>query len=173
MSEAQSARPSLEDIERDCPLPGDDLIPDANTVITRGITINAPPASIWPQLGDLVRAQRACPNQRLPSYTVLSSDEGHALVLGALFDSRGRQYRAFFDPRPAVFWQATWALVLDPIDACSTRLHVRARVAATPDAVRYTARWMHPFHDFMDRAELRKLRQDAEHRAVVGRVRTA
>jgi hypothetical protein len=172
MSEPQSARTSLEDIERG-PLPGDDLIPDASTVITRGITIQAAPPSIWPLLGDLVRAQRACPNQRPPSYTVLSSDEAHALVLGALYDHCARQYRSFYDPRPAVFWHATWALVLDPIEASSTRLHVRARVAVTPDAVRYTARWMHPFNDFMDRVQLRKLRQVAERRAAVGRVRTA
>jgi hypothetical protein len=32
---------------------------------------------------------------------------------------------------------------------------------------------MHPFYDFMDRAELRKLRQTAERRAAMLRVRTA
>jgi hypothetical protein len=164
MSQAR-ARTSVEDMERCCPLPGDHLIPDASTTITRGITIRAAPLVIWPLLGDLVRARRAWPNERTPSYTLLLEDERRALVLGALYDHRARAYRSFHEPRPAAFWHATWALVLDPIDGQRTRLRVRARVAATRDAVRWTARWMHPFNDFMDPAELERLKQDAERRS--------
>ncbi len=36
--------------EAELPLPGDDLIAEPNAVETRGITINAPPASVWPWL---------------------------------------------------------------------------------------------------------------------------
>ncbi len=36
--------------EQDMPLPGDDIIPDAQGVLTRGIDIAAPPDQVWPWL---------------------------------------------------------------------------------------------------------------------------
>jgi hypothetical protein len=36
--------------ERAAPLPGDDVVPDARYVTTRAVTIDAPPASVWPWL---------------------------------------------------------------------------------------------------------------------------
>jgi hypothetical protein len=36
--------------ERDRPLPGDELLPDAGGVLTHGVTIDAPPEAIWPWL---------------------------------------------------------------------------------------------------------------------------
>ncbi|MDV3219820.1 SRPBCC family protein [Intrasporangium sp.] len=35
------------------PLPGDDLLPDARRVATRGITIGAPPDEVWPWIAQL------------------------------------------------------------------------------------------------------------------------
>jgi hypothetical protein len=40
----------IEDAEKTAPLPGDDLVPDAEAVDTRGIDIAAPPAEVWPWL---------------------------------------------------------------------------------------------------------------------------
>ena len=36
--------------ERELPLPGDDLVADADIQSTRAVTIDAPPASVWPWL---------------------------------------------------------------------------------------------------------------------------
>jgi hypothetical protein len=36
--------------EQDKPLPGDDIVPDAEAVLTRGIDIAAPPEQVWPWL---------------------------------------------------------------------------------------------------------------------------
>ena len=46
-------RPRMLDVgstpqERYAPLPGDDVIPEADTVTTRAITINAPASDVWP-----------------------------------------------------------------------------------------------------------------------------
>jgi hypothetical protein len=38
------------DEEVDRPLPGDDLVPDANFETTRAITVSAPPEAVWPWL---------------------------------------------------------------------------------------------------------------------------
>jgi hypothetical protein len=141
------------------PLAGDAFIRDARAVVTHGITIDATPAEIWPHLLDMVREEAA------DSYTLLLREPPNALVLGALYDARARTYLAFDGARPDHFWHATWALVLDRITANRTRLSVRARVAATSDVVRWSAIWLHPFHDFMDANHLRRLKDRAERRS--------
>jgi hypothetical protein len=40
----------VDPVEADLPLPGDDLVPEPSAIETRGITIEAPPAAIWPWL---------------------------------------------------------------------------------------------------------------------------
>lgn len=90
-------------------------------------------------------------------------DRGKAThAVHRFYDARARAYLPFGAPRPAEHWRATWALSLSPIDAKRTRLRVRSRVAFTGDALRWTAVWMHPFHDFMGRHELRYLKRAAE-----------
>ncbi len=138
------------------PLPGDFFVPDAKSQITRGITIDAVPGAIWPWL------VRMAPAGADGAHTVLLSEEPHALVLGALYDATAQRYVPVDGPRPDQFWDATWALVLEPVDARHTRLIVRARVAFTADAVRWTAVWMHPFNDFMTADELRRVKEGAE-----------
>jgi hypothetical protein len=66
------------------PLPGDDLVPDAPLVETRGITIDAPPAAVWPwlvQMGygrggwysyDKMDNDAASADRILPEFQVLS-----------------------------------------------------------------------------------------------------
>ena len=138
------------------PLPGDDLIRDAAKQITRTLTIGAPVAAVWPELTEMVQARLE------PGCVVLESDAPRALIVGGLYDHELGSYLPFTAPRPAHFWQATWALILSPIDASQTRLEVRSRVAFTPDAVQWTAVWTHPFSNFTRHEELEQLKRRAE-----------
>jgi len=154
--EHDDTRSSAAGPESSRPLPGDDCVPDAKSQITRGITIAAVPAAIWPWLSSLI------PPEPADARTVLVSDAPRTLVLGALYDSTAQRYVPVDGPRPEQFWDATWALVLEPIDERRTRLIIRARVAFTADAVRWTAVWMHPFNDFTTTEELRRVKRSAE-----------
>ncbi len=40
----------VDPVEAAKPLPGDDLVPTSTTILTRGITIDAPPDAVWPWL---------------------------------------------------------------------------------------------------------------------------
>jgi hypothetical protein len=43
----------VDPLERELPLPGDDLVPEPTTSDTRGLTIEAPPSAVWPWLVQL------------------------------------------------------------------------------------------------------------------------
>jgi hypothetical protein len=115
---------------------------------------------IWPRLLETVRERAPAHEHALRC--VLTSDEPRALVLGALHDHDQAKDLLFNEPRPAHFWHATWALVLEPIDERRTRLWVRSRVAFTAEAVRWAAVWTHPFNDFMDPEGLQQIKLGAE-----------
>jgi hypothetical protein len=57
----------------------------------------------------------------------------------------------------------TWAFVLEPLDAHTTRLHVRAR-AAFPPAERLHAAWIRPVHRLMETIQLHRLAARVEGR---------
>ena len=143
-------------------LPGDDIIQDAKSQITRGITIDAAPEAIWPWLLQMSRTDSD------HGYSILRSEPPYVLVLGSLYDYGARHYAAFDGPRPAQYWHATWALVLTPEAANRARLSVRSRVAFTTDAVQWAAVWLHPFNDFMEVEQLRRLKHSAEGRSSAG-----
>lgn len=94
-------------------------------------------------------------------FEVLRVDEPRALILGGLFDPVKQRQLAFAAPRPARFWQVTWAFVLEQLDATSTRVHVRARGAFTPSE-RVHAAWIRPVHWMMETAQLRHLKARVE-----------
>jgi hypothetical protein len=94
-------------------------------------------------------------------FEVLELDAPHRLVLGGLYDTEQRRQLSFAAPRPPQFWQVTWAFVLEPLDARSTRLHVRARAAFSAEQ-RLHAAVIRPVHHFMQRAMLRHLKSRAE-----------
>lgn len=96
-------------------------------------------------------------------FEVLVIEPDHALVLGALYDGDAKAQRAFSAPRKERYWHATWAFVLEPLDATTTRLHVRAR-AAYPPAGRLYAEWIRPVHAMMQGAQLRHLAARVEGR---------
>ena len=96
-------------------------------------------------------------------FEVLALEPRRALVLGGLYDADAKKQRAFVAARPEHYWHATWAFVLEALDAGSTRLHVRGR-AAFPEAGRFHAEWIRPVHNLMQSAQLRHLAARVEGR---------
>jgi hypothetical protein len=98
------------------------------------------------------------------SFEVLQLEPVHTLVLGGVYDLAGDKQLRFAAPKPERYWQATWAFVLHPLDARTTRLTVRARVAFAPAAAGLRTLWMAPIHHFMEAEQLRNLKRRAEGR---------
>jgi hypothetical protein len=96
-------------------------------------------------------------------FEVLAIDAPRALVLGGLYDVGANEQISFAASRPEHYWQVTWAFVLEPLDATTTRLHVRAR-GAFPASGRLHATWIRPVHSLMETAQLRNLAARAEGR---------
>ena len=175
------------------PLPGDDLIPAAKLDSTHAITIHAPAERIWPWLAQMGYEDRAgsysydlfersigrnlyqvdpnipplVPGGTMPFYpgapmTVAVADPPHALVLwqvtaaGKAIDPAGPWGEDY------VAW--SWAFVLEPVDATTTRLLVRMRVSYQPAARWAPIMWLlvEPAHFVMGRRQLLGLRQRAE-----------
>jgi hypothetical protein len=96
-------------------------------------------------------------------FEVLQVEPSRVLLLGGLFDLAARRQRPFAAARPDRFWHMTWAFVLEPLDARSTRLTVRVR-GAFPPGERRRAAWMGLAHRVMEAAQLRNLARRAEGR---------
>jgi hypothetical protein len=96
-------------------------------------------------------------------FEVLAVEEPRTLILGGLFDVGLGHQRRFRDARPPQYWQVTWAFVLEPLNARSTRLHVRARAAFSGDGALH-ATGIRPVHHLMQTAQLRNLAARAEGR---------
>ena len=176
------------------PLPGDELIADSRLDSTHAITIHAPADRIWPWLAQagydgragfysydvLERRFGARDTARLnpeleplmagdtmPFYpgmpmTVAIADPPHALVLWLVTTADKAIDPTGPWPEEHVAW--SWAFVLEPLDATTTRLLTRMRVTYRP-----TAKWdpyvhllLEPGHFVMGRRQLLGLRQRAE-----------
>lgn len=96
-------------------------------------------------------------------FEVLRLDAPRALVLGGLFDPDAGRQLAFDAPRPARYWQVTWAFALEPLDETTTRLHARARADYDPDEGLH-ALWIRPVHAAMQSSQLAHLAERAEGR---------
>jgi hypothetical protein len=94
-------------------------------------------------------------------FEVLRIEPPRVLVLGGLYNGDGGGHLPFAGKRPRRFWHVTWAFVLDPLDARSTRLIVRARVAFRPGRMLWRIRAV---HHFMETEQLRQLAARAEGR---------
>jgi hypothetical protein len=176
------------------PLPGDDLIADSKLDSTHAITIHAPAERIWPWLAqagyggragfysyDVLERRFGARNTdrlhpELPALTagdtvpfapgmpmtVAVADPPHALVLWQVTSANKA-----IDPTGPwgddhVAW--SWAFVLQPVDAGTTRLLTRMRITYRP-----TAKWapyvwllLEPGHFVMGRRQLLGLRDQAE-----------
>jgi hypothetical protein len=175
------------------PLPSDDLIPAARLDSTHAITVHAPADRIWPWLAQMGYEDRAgsysydlfeqsigrnlyridpdipplAAGGTMAFYpgapmTVAVADPPHALVLWQV-TSQGKA----IDPAGPwgddyVAW--SWAFVLEPVDAFTTRLLVRMRVSYRPAAKWAPTMWLlvEPAHFVMGRRQLLGIRQRAE-----------
>jgi hypothetical protein len=180
-----------EEIAR--PLPGDDLIPAAKLHSTHAVTVHAPAERIWPWLAQMGYGDRAgtysydlferrtgrnlyrvdpsipplAAGSTMPFYpgapmTAAVAEPPHALVLWQV-TSEGKA----IDPAGPwgddyVAW--SWAFVLVPVDAATTRLLVRMRVGYQPTAKWAPFMWLlvEPAHFVMGRRQLLGLRERAE-----------
>ncbi len=96
-------------------------------------------------------------------FEVLRLDAPRTLILGGLYDVDAKRQLRFAAPRPEHYWHVTWTFALEAIDDLSTRLHVRARAAFSPDE-RLHFEWIRPVHHLMQAAQLRHLAARAEGR---------
>jgi len=181
-----------EEITR--PLPGDDLIVSSKLDSTHAITIHAPAERIWPWLAQAGYGGRAgfysydvlerrfgarntdrlnpalpalAAGDTVPFYpgmpmTVAIADPPHALVLWLVSSANKAIDPTRPWPREHVAW--SWAFVLDPVDASTTRLLTRIRVT-----YRHTARWaayvhllLEPAHFVTGRRQLLGLQERAK-----------
>jgi hypothetical protein len=175
------------------PLPGDDLIAECKLDSTHAITIHAPAERIWPWLAQMGYEDRAgsysydrfersigrnldridadipplAVGGTMPFYpgapmTVAVADPPSALVLwqvtagGKAIDPAGPWGDDY------VAW--SWAFVLEPVEAATTRLLVRMRASYRP-ALRWgPVMWLlvEPAHFVMGRRQLLGIRQRAQ-----------
>jgi hypothetical protein len=180
-----------EEIAR--PLLGDDLIGSSKLDSTHAITIHAPAERIWPWLAQMGYDDRAgtysydlferatgrnlyqvdpdikplVAGDTMPfapgmPMTVAVADPPYALVLWQV-TSAGKA----IDPAGPwgddhVAW--SWAFVLEPVDAATTRLLIRMRVSYQPAAKWAPYMWLlvEPAHFVMGRRQLLGLRERAQ-----------
>jgi hypothetical protein len=129
-------------------MPGDDLMPDADLLATRAITIDAPPEAIWPwlvQMGsgrggaytydwieNLLGLNMHSADEILPQYQDLKA--GDILPVGS---SGPRMRVAVLRSGHALVFASedgswVWAFGLYPLNETSTRLVSRNRITAPP-----------------------------------------
>jgi hypothetical protein len=143
-----SVAPRPDDVRR--PLPGDDLVPDADVVMNRVFELTVPPEQVWPWFVQLGRRRagwylpRSVERLVPPGRRALRRLEEDLLELRVgqvIPDWGGRQ--ATFEvavvepPRTIVHTtrrgrtNGSWAIVLEPTDlhrAQGTRVHLRLRL---------------------------------------------
>ena len=169
--------------ERARPLAGDDVAPEATYTTTRAVTIGAPPESVWPWLiqmgqdragfythnwverllqsgipdtseirpewqhlepGDLMRTNRDIGGKPM-GWPVEEVDPGRSVVV------RSRSMPA-----------GTYAFVLEPIDATTTRLIVRDRARWKWWEWPFAALVYEPLHAYMETGLIRGIRDRVE-----------
>jgi hypothetical protein len=128
------------------PLPGDDLIPDAEVVIDRRTILDAPPERIWPWLVQLGKGRAGWYlTRRLERFTptrnralrVIDDAYQHVSVGDRVADhgADGWFEAVVIDPPRALVWwserstelHVTWAFVLEPHGSAETELRIRLR----------------------------------------------
>ncbi len=123
------------------PMPGDDLVPRASFSATRALTIDAPPAAVWPwlvQLGfgragfysyDLFdNAARPSADSILPGYQ--DPQVGDWVPMASKVNETTAFRIKAFEPEAWLLWEkpnSTWAWQLGPLEDGRTRLVTRLK----------------------------------------------
>jgi len=160
-------------------LAGDEFLPDAQAQLTHAITINVPPAEVWPWLVQM-GCQRAgwyswdrLDNAGRPSANHIVP-ELQRLAVGDVLPWKPEGGDGFkvlsIQPERALVlgstspqFQGTWSFVLERLGGERTRLVVRYRAAFAPSARRdVVLRVMSGIHAFMERKQLRTIKHHAE-----------
>jgi hypothetical protein len=119
---------------------------------------------IVPEFQDLeVGDELAATTRNEEGFFVDRLEPGRLLLLHGRFDLQtGHRVRAD-EPRPLKFWEVSWAFVLEPLDAETTRLVVRVRADFAPP-VSLRALAGAAVHPIMEAEQLRNLKRRAEGR---------
>jgi hypothetical protein len=141
-------RPTLTwgatDMEADRWLPGDELVPNPDIVSTRAITIDAPPAAVWPWLVQMGSGRGGAYTydwiENLLGLEMHSVDRvlpelQHLEVGDVLFSPKDgpRMRLERLEAEHALAWRSddgnwAWIFVLEPLDGRETRLISRNRI---------------------------------------------
>ena len=160
-------------------LPGDDRVADANYVTTLAVTIEAPPADIWPwlaQMGykrgglysydwlDRAFGYLDAPSARvvLPEFQELEAGDRIPLGRGPSWSvvEVERERTLVLEPLAGI---VTWAFAIEPVDAKTSRLVTRVRMRTDSTAKgRLTMIAMDPAAFIMTRRMLLGIRERAE-----------
>ena len=161
-------------------LEGDELVPEPRAQLTHAVTIDAPPAAIWPWLIQMGRRRAGwyswdlLDNGGEPSADRIIPELQH-LEPGDVLPWRDQGPEGFTVERviperalvlgsTAPGWHGTWAFVLEPLGPHATRLVTRYR-AAYPRSARNAVQVpvLAAVHAFMERKQLRSIKDRAEH----------
>jgi len=143
--------------ERASPLPGDELLPEPDGESTMAITVDAPPADVWPWLVQLGQERGGFYSytwaENLFGFDIQNADhvvpEYQDLAVGDTVRlARADRYPetklevASMDPERSLVLRSpdqppwwVWAFVLEPVDDDRTRLLVRARISLPENSV--------------------------------------
>jgi hypothetical protein len=160
-------------------LPGDELLEDADVVSTRAITIDAPPAAVWPWLVQMGSGRGGAYTydwiENLFGLEMRSADTIHRewqdLAVGDVIPGKaslqGMRVEVL-DPERALVTRSedgtwVWAFVLDELDG-RTRLLSRNRIAMPDPSLgdRIGMAVMEPGSLVMERKMLRGIKERAE-----------
>lgn len=159
-------------------LPGDDLLPDADGIATRAITIDAPADAVWPWLAQMGPSPRGGAYtydwvENLLGLDMHSADEvleeyQHPEVGDEIGYGANRMRVEIVEPEHALAWRSTdgnwvWAFTLEPTaDGHGTRLISRNRFRLPTLAARIGMVPMEPASLVMERKMLLGIKERAE-----------
>jgi hypothetical protein len=177
------ARWGATDAELRQPLPGDELAPGPRFV-ERAVTINAPPAAVWPwlvQMGqdragfysydfleNLLLAGIHNADRIVPQWQGLKAGDHVRLAAKEVYGDRPLVPVVSVDPGHSIVLQGWGAFVIAPADSGRTRFVVRSRVPPGPSRLSDLARGIpavlvyDPLHFLMERRMLLGVKERAE-----------